>query len=248
MTDDDRLEGENVEKDSSEMPFLDHLEELRMRIIRSLIALFIAAIGAYTLSGHLLSVLVRAAGDLQAISPLETFTVRIKIAVVAGLVVALPIILYQAWRFIAPGLLGKEKRVASGLLFSATACFVIGGVFSFLYVGPMALRFLEGFATPEIKNVWSVSRYVSFILRLMLAFGIVFELPVAIFFLSKIGVVTPRLLRRKRRYAIVLIFLLAATLTPPDVFTQLMLAAPLILLYEVGILVSAAAQPKRRSS
>jgi len=247
MTDTERIGSQEEQRDSSEMPFLDHLEELRMRIIRSLIALFVAAIGAYTLSGHILSILVRAAGQLQAISPLETFTVRIKIAVVSGLVIALPVILFQLWKFVAPGLLKKEKHVASGLLFSATACFAIGGVFSFLYVGPMALRFLEGFATEEIKNVWSVSRYVSFILRLMLAFGIVFELPVAIYFLSKMGLVTPRLLHQKRRYAIVSIFVLAATLTPPDIFTQLMLAVPLILLYEVGVLVSAAAQPKRRT-
>jgi len=246
MTETERMDTGSEKKNTSEMPFLDHLEELRVRIIRSLLALFIAAIGAYTLSGRLLSILVRAAGELQAISPLETFTVRLKIAVMAGLIIALPIILFQLWRFVAPGLLDREKHVAAGLIFSATACFIIGGVFSFLLVGPMALRFLEGFATEEIKNMWSVSRYVSFILRLMLAFGIVFELPVAIFFLSKMGIVTPRLLRTKRRYAIVFIFVLAATLTPPDIFTQLMLAMPLILLYEIGVLVSAAAQPKRR--
>ncbi len=230
------------------MPFLDHLEEFRRRILWSLGTLFLAALGSYVVSGRLLTILVRAAGQLQAISPLETLTVRIKISVVAGLVIALPVILYQGWRFVAPGLLQNEKRIASGLIVSSTLCFMCGGIFSFLVVGPASLRVLEGFATPEIKNVWSVSKYVAFILKLMLAFAIVFELPVAIFFLSKLGVVTPKLLRAKRRYAIVLIFVMAATITPPDMFTQIMLAVPLVVLYEVGIFVSAAAQPRRRKT
>lgn len=229
------------------MPFLDHLEELRRRILWALAALVVATIGAYLFSGVILSILVRAAGQLQAISPLETLVVRLKLSLVAGFVVALPIILIQAWRFVAPGLLSSEKRIAFGLILSSTACFAIGGLFSFLVVGPGALRVLESFAIEDIVNRWSVSNYTTFIVRLMLAFGIVFELPVAIFFLTKLGIVTPEVLRRKRRYAIVLIFLVAATLTPPDAFTQIMLAIPLLILYEVGILVSAAARPSPRT-
>jgi sec-independent protein translocase protein TatC len=240
--------GNGARGNTGEMSFLDHLEELRRRILLALAALVVATIGAYLFSGLLLSVLVRAAGQLQAISPLETLIVRLKLSLAAGFVVALPVIIVQAWRFVAPGLLSSEKKIAFGLVISATICFAIGGLFSFLVVGPGALRVLESFAVEDIVNRWSVSNYTSFIVRLMMAFGIVFELPVAIFFLTKLGIVTPEVLRRKRRYAIVLIFILAAALTPPDAFTQLMLAVPLLILYEVGILVSAAARPRARGS
>jgi len=228
------------------MPFLDHLEEFRRRILRSLAALLLAALLAYVFSGTLLSFLVRSAGELQAISPMETLVVRLKISLAVGFLVALPVILVQGWLFVAPGLFENEKKIAFGLIVSAMLCFAAGGAFSFLIVGPGALRVLEGFATPDIVNRWSVSNYSSFIIRLMLAFGVVFELPVAMFFLAKLGVVTPKLLREKRRYAIVLIFILAATLTPPDAFTQIMLAVPLLVLYEIGIFVTIAARPKQR--
>ncbi len=229
------------------MSFLDHLEELRTRIIRSLIAVLAGAVLGYGASKPVLSSLARSAGELQALSPLETLWVRIKLSLVIGLVLAFPYVMFQAWRFVAPGLYRNEQRVALGLIVSSSVCFLLGGLFSFAIVGPNAMRVLQGFGPPEIVHRWSVARYVSFVLNLMLAFGAVFELPVAMFFLTKLGVVTPALLRRRRRHAIVLIFILAALLTPPDAFTQVLLALPLLVLYEVGILASLAAQPRKES-
>jgi sec-independent protein translocase protein TatC len=229
-----------------EMPFLDHLEELRSRIIRSLAAVCVGAVLGYMMSRPALGYLARSAGELQSLSPLETFGVRIKLAVVAGLVLALPYVLIEAWRFVAPGLYRNEQRVALGLIVSSFLCFVVGGAFSFIVVGPNAMRMLQGLGTPEIANRWSVAKYVSFVLNLMLAFGAVFELPVAMFFLTKLGIITPKTLRRKRRHAIVGVFIVAAIVTPPDAFTQILLAIPLMVLYEVGIMVSAAARPRER--
>lgn len=246
-SDSGRVEDRSAER-GREMPFLDHLEELRVRIIRSLVAVGVGAVLGYVLSRPVLSYLSVSAGELQSLSPLETFGVRIKLALVMGLVVALPYVLLELWRFVAPGLYRNEQRVAMGLIGSSFLCFVVGGAFSFIVVGPNAMKMLQGIGPPEIANRWSVAKYVSFVLNLMLAFGAVFELPVAMFFLTKLGVVTPALLRRKRRHAIVLIFVLAAVLTPPDAFTQVLLAIPLVLLYEVGIMVSAAAHARRKSS
>lgn len=231
-----------------EMPFLDHLEELRSRIIKILATVFVGAVMGYAVSAPGLSFLARSAGELQSLSPLETFGVRIKLSVVIGLVLALPIVLLQIWRFVAPGLYRNEQRIALGLILSSTLCFVVGGAFSFVVVGPNAVRMLSSLSPPEIANRWSVAKYVTFVLNLMLAFGAIFELPVAMFFLTKLGIVTPRLLRRKWRHAIVIIFIVAAIVTPPDAFTQVMLAIPLVLLYEVGILASAAARPRNRTT
>ncbi|MBN1426339.1 twin-arginine translocase subunit TatC [Candidatus Fermentibacteria bacterium] len=230
------------------MPFLDHLDELRSRIIKILVAVCAGALLGYAASGRGLSLLARSAGELQSLSPLETFGVRIKLSVVIGLLLALPFVLIQIWRFVAPGLYRNEQRIAMGLIVSSTLCFVVGGAFSFLVVGPNAMRMLADFSPPEIANRWSVAKYVAFVLNLMLAFGAIFEMPVAMFFLTKLGIVTPRLLRKKWRHAMVIIFILAAIVTPPDVFTQVMLAIPLILLYEVGILASIAARPRRKTS
>jgi sec-independent protein translocase protein TatC len=231
--------------DAREMPFLDHLDELRSRIIRSLVAVCLGAVIGYWVSLPVLGYLARSAGGLQSLSPLETFGVRIKLAVVVGLVLVLPYVLTEVWRFVAPGLYRNERRIATGLILSAFLCFVIGGLFSFVVVGPNAMRMLQNLGTPEIANRWSVAKYVSFVLNLMLAFGAVFELPVAMFFLTKLGVVTPKLLRQKRRHAIVAIFIVAAIVTPPDAFTQILLAIPLVVLYEVGIMVCVAAQSRR---
>jgi sec-independent protein translocase protein TatC len=220
------------------MPFLDHLEELRRRILVSLGAVVVAAVLCYAVSGILLGLLTRSAPELIALSPTEALMVRIKISLVIGLILASPLVLWEIWAFVAPGLLTTEKRFAAPLLLASVSFFLAGAAFAYVVVWPVAVKVLQTFVVPGVVNRWSVAKYVAFELRIILAFGLIFQVPVAIFFLTKMGLVTPRFLRRKRPYAVVAILTLAAVLTPPDVLTQLMLAVPLVVLFELGIWVS----------
>ena len=173
------------------------------------------------------------------------FFAYIKVAFIAGIMAASPLIFYQLWMFIAPGLYRKEKKMAIPFVVSSTILFVGGALFGYFVVFPFGFKFFIGFSNEYVKALPSVKQYFSFSMKLLFAFGAVFELPVIIFFLSKMGIVTPQFLRQKRKYAILLTFALAAILTPPDVITQCMMAGPLIVLYEIGILVSRIAQKKK---
>jgi sec-independent protein translocase protein TatC len=224
------------------MSFIDHLEELRSRIIRCLIALVIAAGAAYAVEPYVLRFLIDeifgGSGDsLALLAPIEGFVVKLKLSLIMGLIVASPVIFWQFWRFVGPGLYAREKRVILPIVIVSTLSFLVGATFAF-YVLPVATRFFQSFAMNGIQNSWSLNKYIDFIGRLILAFGIVFELPLVIYFLSRLGLVTPKFLWQKMRYAIVIILTVAAILTPPDVFTQLVLAIPLIVLYMFSILLS----------
>jgi sec-independent protein translocase protein TatC len=157
---------------------------------------------------------------------------------VEGVVLSLPFVLYQLWCFIAPGLLQKERGYLPKVLLYSSLCFLAGAALAYFVVVPMALRFLIGMATPQVQPQFDIGRYISFVLKLTMAFGVVFELPVFSYFLTRMGILTPRFLKRKRAYAIVLIFLTAAILTPPDIFSQILMGLPLILLYEISIWIS----------
>jgi len=236
-------------RDEKRMSFLDHLEELRWRILKSLAVVILFSIVAYFFSQHLLSFLTRPVpADVQLIftTPTGAFLVSIKVAIIFGILASLPVIFYQVWAFITPGLMEKEIRLAVVVVGSATLCFLIGFAFAYFIILPFGLRFLFSFQTSYLAPMPDISSYVGFAGRLFLAFGIVFELPLLSFMLSKMGLLTPAFLRRQRRYAIAVIFILAAILTPPDVITQVLLAAPLILLYEVSIWISAAVTGKRK--
>jgi sec-independent protein translocase protein TatC len=236
-----------TEQSQKEMPFLDHLEELRRRILIALGAVVVAAGCSYVVSGSLLAVLTRGAPELITVTPTEAILTRIKIALVSGLVVAFPVVLWEVWAFVAPGLLNKERRFAAPLLASSVCFFVVGGAFAYLIVWPVAVKVLQTFVVPGVVNRWSVAKYVGLEMRIILAFGLIFQVPVAIFFLTRMGLVSPRFLRKKRPYAVVTILVLAAVLTPPDVLTQLMLALPLIVLFEMGIWVSELAARRRQA-
>jgi sec-independent protein translocase protein TatC len=173
--------------------------------------------------------------DLVFIAPAEAFFVKMKVAFLLALAICVPIIIYQAWEFVAPGLLEKEKRYTLPFVLLATFFFLVGAAFCFYIVLPYGIQFLLGYGGDMIHPMISVGSYVSFVIKLMFAFGIVFELPLVIPFLVKLGVVTPAQLSHWRKYAIVFFFVIAAILTPPDVFTQIVMAVPLCLLYEVGI-------------
>lgn len=239
--------------DSAEkQPFLSHLEELRKRLVICAIGVGAGFVIAYIFAERLFQLLV---APLKAVMPEgdqliftnlpEMFFAYIKVAFIAGIMAASPLIFYQLWMFIAPGLYRKEKKMAIPFVVSSTILFVGGALFGYFVVFPFGFKFFIGFSNEYVKALPSVKQYFSFSMKLLFAFGAVFELPVIIFFLSKMGIVTPQFLRQKRKYAILLTFALAAILTPPDVITQCMMAGPLIVLYEIGILVSRIAQKKK---
>ncbi|MBN1480593.1 twin-arginine translocase subunit TatC [candidate division KSB1 bacterium] len=231
------------------MPFLDHLEELRWTIIRSLIAIFVGAIICFFFNERIIAVLKAVAPSgkmtLVILGPTDDFVIAIKVAMFAGLVLALPFVAYEFWKFIVPGLLAREKKLVPPIVFFTVLCFVSGGVFAYFVILRFALHFLLTFSDQTV-NMIAINKYLGFVVTIILVFGVVFELPVLSFFLSKIGLLTPDFLRSKRRYGIVIIFILAAMLTPPDVMTQLLLAGPLIVLYEISIWVSAAVVRKKK--
>ena len=157
-----------------------------------------------------------------------------------------PITFYQIWAFIAPGLYKEEKRAVLPLAFFSSVFFIAGAAFCFFMVFPIAFKFFMGFATDTIVPMISVEEYLGFALKLLIAFGVVFEMPLFAYFLSRFGILSPDFMRRQRRYAILFIFIIAAILTPPDVFSQCLMALPMLLLYEVSIYVSAIAYPKKK--
>jgi len=240
--------GDSAEK----QPFLSHLEELRKRLVVCAIGVGAGFVIAYIFAERLFQLLV---APLKAVMPEgdqliftnlpEMFFAYIKVAFIAGIMAASPLIFYQLWMFIAPGLYRKEKKMAIPFVISSTILFVGGALFGYFVVFPFGFKFFIGFSNEYVKALPSVKQYFSFSMKLLFAFGAVFELPVIIFFLSKMGIVTPQFLKQKRKYAILLTFVLAAILTPPDVITQCMMAGPLIVLYEIGIIVSRIAQKKK---
>lgn len=232
------------------MPFLDHLEELRWRLIKSIVAVIIAAIGVYLVSDFVLKLLIDPYNEAAAhannssvqklifLTPTGGFMIRIKLSVFVGILVALPVIFYQLWQFVVPGLLEKEKKYVPAIIFFSTFCFLAGAFFCYFVVLRYGLRFLLGFQTTDLQATISINEYLQFITTLIFVFGLIFELPILAFFLTKIGLLTPAFLRHYRRHGIVIMVILAAVITPPDVFTQVLLAGPLILLYEISIIIS----------
>jgi sec-independent protein translocase protein TatC len=224
--------------DEKRMPFLAHLGELRQRIIVSLVALGVGFAATFSFSERLITWIARplAPTKLAFLEPTEPFWVNMKVALVAGFFLVLPVILYEIWAFIAPGLLPHERKFALPFVVLSTVCFALGATFALTVIVPFAVKFLVGYKTENLVPTISVNRYVDFVLKFTIAFGLVFELPLAITLGSRLGLVTPEFLARNRKYAILLNFLIAAILTPtPDAFNQLLMAGPLILLYEAGI-------------
>ncbi len=225
---------------------LEHIEELRARILKSAVFLIVISCLVYTYVDPILSVLVKPVGELVFIAPQEAFTSKIAIAFFGGLFLSAPFMLYQIWQFVSSALKRDEKRYV--LIFAPLSLvfFIAGSIFGYITIVPIGMKFLLGFATDFLTPTITISRYISFIGTLTLAFGIIFELPLISLFLTKIGVVTPVFLSGKRRHAIIFIFITAAMLTPPDVVTQCLMAVPLLVLYEVGIIFSRLAYRRRK--
>ena len=237
------------------MPFLDHLEELRWRLIWSLAAVLICAVVGYLLVTRLdvLGILVEPikpflnGTKLKYLSPTEPFFITLKLAVAVGLVLASPIVIYQVWAFLAPALLPSEKRIIVPALYMGLVLFAGGVLMAYELVLPMTLRFTMSFQTESLEQSIVIGEYLGFVTRLLLAFGAVFELPVVVLILSAMGLVTPEFLSGKRRHAIVIITVLASVLTPGDVITlTIMMMAPLLLLYEFSIVLSRLVTRRRR--
>jgi sec-independent protein translocase protein TatC len=214
------------------------LEELRWRLVKSAGAILALSIVAYFFADPILNFITRDIESVYFNAPTEAFSVRIKLSIIAGLLAALPIVFWQIWQFVVPGLYRSEARLVVPVVILATISFVGGAAFCFFLVLPVGMQFLLGFGTEKIQPLISVGRYISFVTWMCLGFGIVFELPIVSFFLGRIGLIDSSMLKRFRRYAVVGILVLAAAITPsPDVFSQLMLAGPLYVLYELSIVI-----------
>lgn len=243
------------------MPFTGHLSELRKRIVICAVSLIVWFILLFNFSEYIFEFLIlplkaklafqltypfvrfipenTKVESLVFLAPAEAFWMHIKVSVVTAFILSLPVILSQIWKFIAPGLLLQEKKYVGPFIIIASSLFVFGALFCFFIVLPFAMRFLINYKTGALTPMISVGAYVDFSLKFILAFGLVFELPIVIVFLTKMGFVTPKTLSKNRKYAVFFAFILAAILTPtPDAFNQTLMAGPILILYEVGIIVS----------
>jgi sec-independent protein translocase protein TatC len=224
-------------------PFTAHLEELRSRLIKCFIAVAVGFLISYGFKEQIFKILtapllhVMHSGDHLIYTNLpEAFFTFLKAAFISGFMLAFPVVLYQFWMFVAPGLYAREKRLVLPILMLSTIFFIGGTLFAYYVVFPYGFQFFLSFASDTIRPMPSMKEYLAFSSKMLLAFGLIFELPLVITFLARLGIVSVDFLKRFRKYAILLAFVIGAVLTPPDVATQVFMAVPLILLYEVSIL------------
>jgi sec-independent protein translocase protein TatC len=233
-----------------EMTFLEHLEDLRWRIFYSLIGIFVGFVAAWIFKDFLVNIiLLKPAEDagitLQNLRPFGQLFLFLQVALIVGFIISIPNVFYQLWKFISPALKSNERKYITSIVVFSSICFAVGVVFAYFVMLPITLKVAVQFGTERIENNFSIDYYFSIIISLMLAAGIVFELPMLSFFLSKIGIVTPEFMRKWRRHSIVGILIIAAILTPgADPVAQLLLAVPLVFLYEISIFVSKFSQKK----
>jgi sec-independent protein translocase protein TatC len=253
---DDQAAAPDPETDRAlgKMSFMEHLGELRTRIMWSLVSAGVGIVIAFFITDPAMRFISRPLlsmkTELVFTSPTEAFWTWMKVAMVLGIFISMPGILFQVWKFVAPGLHEHEKKYAAPFIIIGSLLFLIGGAFAMLIIIPYASNFLVTFGQEKgWKPMLTVSSYTDFVIKFALAFGVVFELPVVITILSLIGVVTPQFLSRNRKYAILVNFIIAAILTPtPDMINQTLMAGPLCILYEVGIICARLATRKRKAA
>ncbi len=256
-------------KGEKEMSFLEHLEELRWHIIRSILAVLILMIIAFIFKNVIFNTVILGPKNPEFITnrllcqlgdyfntsalcintkPLNLINIKmsgqltthITVSMVAGVILAFPVILWEFWQFFKPALRPNEARYAQGAVFAASMLFFTGVLFGFFLLAPLSIHFLSSYEiSADVVNQINVRSYIGTLTSICLATGLVFELPIVAFFLTKIGIITPTFMRKYRKHAIVVIFILAAIITPPDVFSQTLVCIPLLILYEVSILISA---------
>ena len=231
-----------VKPQISEMPLREHLVELRTRVIRSMAAILITSSICIFISDKLLAILTapirQSFGELQIIGtgPADAFIVGLQVAVLAGFLLALPFLFFQLWRFIEPGLVENEKRMAIPFVFFSTVFYSSGVLFCYYIMLPFAFGyFYEQFVSYEMSAQIKIDEYLSFVVKMVLVFGFVFELPIVSYFLARVGILTHTWLIKQARLSVVIIFVVAAVLTPPDVVSQICLAAPLLVIYAMSI-------------
>ena len=226
------------------MQFLDHLEELRWRIIKSLIAVVAGAGLVFLFIDPIFRILLLPATslenppDLQVLKVHGMFMIKWGIAFVGGVILAIPVLTYQFWKFVAPGMLENERRYAFPVIFFSFVFFIIGVVFAYFVVIPFSLNFFTGMGYVDVANNFSINYYFNYILWILFSAGLLFELPVIVLILSSIGLLTPAFMRQYRRHSVVAILILSSLLTPPDPVSLLIMSAPLMVLYEISIGIS----------
>lgn len=249
---------------TDQMTFIQHLEEMRWRLIKSVIAILVFAILAFIFKGIIFDKIILApkngsfityrimcavsqwAGfdgfcitsdfELQNINMAGQFTSHIVVSIIAGFIIAFPYVFYQIWSFIKPGLRDTEQKMARGVVFFTTLLFVGGILFGYYLIAPLSVQFLGGYKVSEqVHNIIALNSFITTVTSTTLASGIVFQLPIVIYFLAKAGLITPQILRKYRKHSIVGVLIVAAVITPPDITSQILVAIPLIILYEVGI-------------
>jgi sec-independent protein translocase protein TatC len=232
------------ELEGTEQPFVSHLVELRDRLIRALVAVGIAFAvlavwpgpgGLYDLLAAPLVANLPKGSTLIATNVISPFLVPLKITLLAAFLAALPVVLYQVWAFVAPGLYTHEKRLVMPLVISSTVLFFVGVAFCYFFVFGQVFKFIQSFAPKSITAAPDIEAYLSFVLTMFIAFGAAFEVPIVVIVLARMGIVSIEKLKAFRSYFIVLAFIVAAVITPPDIVSQLALAIPMVLLYEVGL-------------
>ena len=229
----------------SDMGFMDHLGELRKRLVYIVLSVLGgAAVAGYyiepIMNGILLKPAIDAGLDLQNLRVFGMPMLYFKVVLIAGVIIAIPFILYQLWKFVEPALYQAEKGWAKRITFFTTLCFASGISFAYFVMIPSMLQFSADFGSINVKNLIDINEYWSFILLMILAAGIFFEMPMVAFVLARFGMLTPRFLRKYRRHAIIIILIIAAILTPsPDPFNQLVVAVPIYILYEISIIIAA---------
>lgn len=229
--------------DSRAQTLQEHLADLRSRIINCLFILIIATAACYSISEHIFN-FVRtpiapylSEGGLIFTGPLDKFIAHIKLAFLCGIIVSCPLWLFQVWKFVAPGLYATEKKYMMSFITAGSVLFVLGAAFSYFLVLPMAFEFLMTFGGDVDKPMISIDQYMSFFTQMCLMFGVAFEMPLIIIILGMMGVVTQDFLKRNRRYAIMLLSVIAAVITPPDIISMVMMLVPMIVLFEIGVFV-----------
>lgn len=252
---------------TDQMSFLQHLEEMRWRLIKSFIAILVFAILAFIFKGIIFDTIILApkngdfityrvmcaisqwAGfegfcitsdfELQNINMAGQFTSHIVVSIIAGFIIAFPYVFYQVWAFIKPGLRDTERKMARGVVFFTTLLFISGILFGYFLIAPLSVQFLGGYkVSSQVHNIIALNSFITTVTSTTLASGIVFQLPIVIYFLAKIGLITPQILRKYRKHSIVGVLIVAAIITPPDITSQILVAIPLVILYEVGIYIA----------
>jgi len=240
----DKSKSKDKNKTMAEMGFLDHLEELRWRLLKALFSIVIFMILAFLFSDVFIDLLIKPSRMLQHDMKIQVLKVqgmlmlKFSVALVMGIVFSIPVIAYQFWAFVSPGLFPSERRWGPWLVLSVTLFFLAGVLFAYFVIIPFAIKFLVAIGSAEVEKNISINYYAKFVLQLLVVSGIVFQMPVAAFLLTKMGLITPAFLRKSWRYAIIIIFVFAAFITPPDPVSMLMMGIPLFFLYEFSILVS----------